>query len=99
VSYIIALYFGRNLREMIQVWYHTSSGNSNRSNGSGSGSGSSSGSVLREYRNSLFRSIPPMNGTLFFDELKKCPTIAVARFPLYDSTGDTIGDLLYYQWQ
>jgi len=40
--------------------------------------------------NSLFRSIPTMNWTLFFEEVKMCPTIANARFPLYDSAGAAV---------
>mmetsp|Transcript_28558 Transcript_28558/g.32365 ORF Transcript_28558/g.32365 Transcript_28558/m.32365 type:complete len:115 (-) Transcript_28558:278-622(-) len=33
-----------------------------------------------------------MNWTLFFQEVKMCPNMALARFPLYNSTSDTIGD-------
>ena len=84
VSYIIDTYFGRNLREILQVRYTSGGGNGNSS--------SSSSTVLREYRHYLSNPIPAMNWTVFFQEVKMCPNIARARFPLYDSTGETIGD-------
>ncbi|OEU12851.1 hypothetical protein FRACYDRAFT_244124 [Fragilariopsis cylindrus CCMP1102] len=67
-SYIIDLYFGRNLREMIQV-HHT---------------------LVRD--RSLMPDITQMNWCTLFQAIQRKPTLARARFPLYDEDGDVIGN-------
>ena len=67
-SYIMDLYFGRNLREMIQV-HHT---------------------LVRD--RSLMPSSTQMNWCKLFQTIQSTPTIARARFPLYDEDGDVIGN-------